>query len=190
MAFRFYDHDIIPGVKLINIKQINDERGWFKETYVENDFFNNELNIKIVQENHSCSKKNVFRGMHYQSWPYEQGKLIRVINGSLVDFFVDLRVDSNTFGKLGYSKLDKDSHMIWIPRGFAHGVYTLEDDTELIYKCDNKYFPLSEHGIYVGSIPEINSVIDEYGITYELGWVNMSDKDLKWPDFCDAKYFE
>ena len=179
MAFEFHNHQTIPDVKLIFPKKIMDDRGWFQETYVERDFrYYGNLDLYITQENHSSSKANVFRGMHYQLWPNDQGKLVRCLNGSFIDYFVDLRQSSGTFGKIGNYKMTKGGPLIWIPSGFAHGVLTLEDNTELLYKCDNRYSPLDERGINPHSI--IKDLPDDLII---------NPKDLQWPSFESAEYF-
>lgn len=177
MAFRFLPHSTIPDVKVIEPRKIHDSRGWFMESYVEREFTQNNLHFNFVQENHSCSDKGVFRGLHYQIWPYDQGKLIRVVRGRLIDYFMDLRMSSKTFGVLGTFELAPDSPMLWIPRGFAHGVHILEDGTELIYKVDNSYGPLHERGIDPRCV--INLPDD----------IILSDKDKNWPNFINATYF-
>lgn len=177
MPFIFTDHPELPDVKIIEGKIINDDRGWFMESYVERDFFVNNLKINICQENHSKSSTNVFRGLHYQLWPYDQGKLVRVVKGSLVDYFMDLRVSSKTFGIIGNYKLDSPNILLWIPRGFAHGIHILEDNTEIVYKVDNRYSPFSEAGIDPRTVLDLpNDII-------------LSNKDKNWPGFIDAKYF-
>lgn len=172
MAFTFSDYKDIPDVKIIWPKIIKDERGWFAEMYNKQEFNNNGLHVNVVQENHSRSNAGVFRGLHYQTWPYEQGKLIRVIKGRLIDYFLDLRKSSKSFGKLGSYLLTPSGPMLWIPRGFAHGIYIIEDDTELIYKVDNLYAPLHERGIsarsVIGDLP--SSVI-------------LNTRDEQWPIF-------
>lgn len=178
MALTFSKHDDIPDVRIIWPKVIGDDRGWFSETYVEREFFNNELNIHIVQENHSKSKAGVFRGLHYQRWPYEQGKLVRVLKGRLIDYFMDIRKSSPTFGLISNYTLTAGGPMLWIPRGFAHGVYILEDDTELLYKVDNVYAPLHECGIKATSV--INGLPTN---------IQFSEKDRQWPIFDNAVYF-
>ncbi|MCD9490695.1 dTDP-4-dehydrorhamnose 3,5-epimerase [Photobacterium phosphoreum] len=125
-----------------------DERGFFLESWNENKF--NSLisnNIHFVQDNHSKSKKNIIRGLHYQSGK-PQGKLVRVVSGAVFDVAVDLRSDSVTFGQwFGIVLSAKNKKQLWIPRGFAHGFYTLEDNTEFVYKCDEYYDPSVEISI-------------------------------------------
>ena len=178
MAFYFHAYTDIPDVKVIYPKRINDERGWFMESYVEREFLNNGIRLDFIQENHSCSQAGVFRGLHYQRYPYDQGKLVRCTRGSLTDYFMDMRQNSKTFGKLGSYKLTaKNSEMVWVPRGFAHGIHILEDDTEIMYKVDNVYAPTYECGVNPLSCIEFDEV------------PLLSEKDKAWPDFENAVYF-
>lgn len=178
MSFQFYKHDLIDSVVIIHHKRIVDDRGWFEETFNNWEFnFYANLDIHIVQENHSKSMKGVFRGLHYQQWPYEQGKLVRCASGSFMDYFVDMRKSSRSFGKVGSYLLNCNGPSLWIPRGFAHGVYILEDNTEIVYKVDNKYSSLSECGVYAPSLLDLPKDI------------KLSNKDENWPTFGDAVYF-
>lgn len=125
-----------------------DERGFFLESWNE-DKFNSLIsnNTHFVQDNHSKSKKNIIRGLHYQLGK-PQGKLVRVVNGAVFDVAVDLRPNSITFGQwFGVLLSAKNKKQLWIPRGFAHGFYTLEDNTEFVYKCDEYYDPSAEVSI-------------------------------------------
>ena len=109
---------------------------------------NNKYNFHALQENESKSCKGVFRGLHFQKPPYEQAKLVRVLSGHVVDFAVDIRKDSPTFGKCTYAKLTGESKLqFFIPRGFAHGFYVFSDEAVFEYKCDNYYNKESEDGI-------------------------------------------
>ena len=142
---------IETGVKdlfIIEPQIFEDTRGFFLESYNYNDF--KELGIEniFVQDNHSKSSKGVLRGLHFQKGEYSQAKLVRVLKGAVLDIAIDLRKNSKTFGKYVAVELNgKNKRMLFIPRGFAHGFLTLEDDTEFIYKCDNFYNPKSEAGI-------------------------------------------
>ncbi len=118
------------------------------ESYNYNDF--KELGIEniFVQDNHSKSLKGVLRGLHFQKEEYSQAKLVRVLKGTVLDIAVDLRKDSETFGKYIAVELnEKNKKMLFIPKGFAHAFLSLENDTEIFYKCDNFYNPKSESGI-------------------------------------------
>ena len=142
---------IETGVKdlfIIEPQIFEDTRGFFLESYNYNDF--KELGIEniFVQDNHSKSLKGVLRGLHFQKEKYSQAKLVRVLKGSVLDIAVDLRKDSETFGKYIAVELnEKNKKMFFIPRNFAHGFLTLEDNTEFFYKCDNFYNSKSEAGI-------------------------------------------
>ena len=118
-----------------------DSRGYFTESFNQR-IFNNLTNLSIdfVQDNHSLSKKYVLRGLHYQKSPCEQAKLLRVISGSIFDVVVDIRKNSKNFGKwLGFNLSSENSLQLWIPRGYAHGFLSLEDNTQVFYKTDNFY---------------------------------------------------
>ncbi len=118
-----------------------DSRGYFTESFNQHVFNNlTNLSIDFVQDNHSLSKKHVLRGLHYQKSPYEQAKLVRVISGSIFDVVVDIRKNSKNFGKwLGFNLSSENSLQLWIPRGYAHGFVSLEDNTQVFYKTDNFY---------------------------------------------------
>ena len=133
------------GLLILQPKIFKDERGLFFESWNESVFKSHGINISFIQDNHSVSKKNVLRGLHFQNHPYGQGKLVRVTKGSALDVVLDLRKDSKTYGKHFKLKLsDQNSTMLWIPYGFAHGFIALEDQTVFQYKCDELYHPESE----------------------------------------------
>ena len=141
----------IPDVILIEPLVFEDGRGWFMESFNEERFHKafNELGLEhpgyFVQDNHSCSKKNVLRGLHYQRAPHMQGKLVRVVQGSVYDVAVDIRKDSLYFGKwVGATLSAENKHMLWIPEGFAHGFLALEDNTHFLYKTTSIYNKESE----------------------------------------------
>ena len=118
------------------------------ETYKSTDFKKVGIKDNFTQENHSKSKKNVLRGLHYQLNPKAQGKLVRVINGAVIDVAVDLRKGSPYYGKhISIELSTKNKNMLWIPPGFAHGFYSLEDKTELVYKTTDEYSPEDERSI-------------------------------------------
>lgn len=120
-----------------------DPRGYFYESFKQS-----TLNVDFVQENQSMSKKNVFRGFHFQTGEFAQAKLVRVIKGSVMDIVIDLRKDSLTCGKVFQLELSDTNHFqMFVPRGFAHGFITLQDDTIFQYKCDNYYNKQYESGI-------------------------------------------
>ncbi len=139
----------LKGCFVITPKVFEDERGYFFENFNKK-IFEKETGVVIdfVQDNQSLSSKGVLRGLHFQSGKFEQAKLVRVIKGSVLDFCVDLRKDSPTFGKHFSIILDVvEKKQLFIPRGFAHGFLVLEDNTIFSYKCDNYYNKASEKGI-------------------------------------------
>jgi dTDP-4-dehydrorhamnose 3,5-epimerase len=155
------------NVYIIEENIYEDERGYFMETWNELKYSNRKLLSNIpslkaiqndnslfstlfLQDNMSVSHKNVFRGLHYQTGMWEQSKLVRVLKGSVVDFIVDLRQDSQTYGKFEYFELnDKNKLSLFIPPYFAHGFLSLEDDTIFTYKCGNYYNKEHEGSINV-----------------------------------------
>jgi len=139
----------LKNVFEIILNPLRDERGFFMRTFDYQVFLNKNLNSHWVQENHSGTiKKNTLRGLHLQLPPFSETKLIRCIKGKVFDVFVDLRKDSATFGQWDSVELSEDNYkMILIPKGFAHGFYTLSDNCEVTYKVDNYYSPSHEIGL-------------------------------------------
>ena len=138
----------LPGLLIIDPTVFGDERGYFFESYNAEMFRNVGLDSDFVQDNESRSVKGVLRGLHFQEPPYEQGKLVRVVRGSVMDVSVDIRKDSPTYGKYAAFELsEQNKRQLWIPAGFAHGFVTLEDDTIFIYKCTQLYKRESENAI-------------------------------------------
>ena len=147
-----------PILDLLSIKPdvFMDERGYFYESYNQNRFMQNGLDMIFVQDNESKSAKNVLRGLHFQKPPFAQGKLVHVIKGAVIDVAVDIRKKSPTFGKWHSALLTEENKvMFWIPEGFAHGFITLEDNTIFSYKCTNVYDKASEGSIRWND-PDIN----------------------------------
>ncbi|MBE0638066.1 MAG: dTDP-4-dehydrorhamnose 3,5-epimerase [Bacteroidales bacterium] len=138
----------IQDLLIIKPRVFEDERGYFFESYNKQVFLENGINATFVQDNESRSMKHVLRGLHFQKPPFSQGKLVRVMRGSVLDVAVDLRKKSPTYGKWASIVLsDKNKWMYWIPEGFAHGFLTLEDNTVFFYKCTNVYNSKSEGSI-------------------------------------------
>ena len=139
----------IKGVFEIILSPRNDNRGFFMRTFDDAAFKENGLDRNWVQENHSRSEnKGIIRGLHFQLPPFSETKMVRCINGSVLDVFVDLRKDSETFGQWDSIELSADNKkMIHIPRGFAHGFCTLTETSEVVYKVDNFYSPENERGL-------------------------------------------
>ena len=178
MPFTFTRLDI-PEVILVQPKLFPDDRGFFAETYKMTDFKSNGIEMDFVQDNHSKSKAGVLRGLHYQTNPKAQGKLVRVVSGSVFDVAIDIRKNSPTYGKWVSAVLDAKQHnMLWIPPGFAHGVLVLEDDTQLIYKVTEQYSPEHDRCIRWDD-PEI-------AVKWPINNPDLSEKDLKAPYFKDV----
>jgi len=151
----------IPDVFLIEPQVFEDDRGFFFESFNQKEFedaIGREVNF--VQDNHSKSTKGVLRGLHYQADPYQQAKLVRVINGEVWDVAVDIRKGSKSYGQWVAEKLSSDNKkQLWIPEGFAHGFYVLSEIAEFVYKVNNYYSKKHEKSFH---------------------WKN-NDFDIKWP---------
>jgi dTDP-4-dehydrorhamnose 3,5-epimerase len=137
----------IPEVKIIRATRFHDERGFFIETYKEAEYL--EIGIpKFVQDNLSESSKGVIRGLHWQTSPFGQGKLVSCLTGSILDVAVDIRKGSKTFGNYIAIELRSDEPLaLWVPEGFAHGFQSLEDDTRVHYKVTNYWNKESEQSL-------------------------------------------
>ena len=173
----------IPEVVIIEPKVHGDDRGYFVETFRQ-DKLEEFIGYKIdfCQDNESKSSKGVLRGLHYQLAPAAQTKLVRVIQGSVLDVAVDIRKDSPTFGEYVAVKLTSENKkQLLVPRGFAHGFIVLEDDTTFAYKVDNYYSPQNDRGI---AFDDKDLDIDWILNTTEL---NLSAKDKVQVNLCDAK---
>ena len=145
----------IEGVYIIEPKVFGDNRGYFMETYNEQEFKNNRLDYNFVQDNQSKSKKGVLRGLHFQK-THPQAKLVRVLEGEVFDVAVDLRKGSKTYGKwVGVILSEENKKQFMIPRGFAHGFVVLSETAVFAYKCDDFYHPEDEGGI-MWNDPDIN----------------------------------
>jgi dTDP-4-dehydrorhamnose 3,5-epimerase len=136
----------IPEVLILEPAVHRDERGWFSESWNEARFnaallaMGQSVPRRFVQDNHSCSKAGVLRGLHYQLPPHAQGKLVRVVRGAAFDVAVDIRRGSPTFGRWAGALLNaQNQRQLWIPEGFAHGFLALEDDTHFLYKTTDVY---------------------------------------------------
>lgn len=146
----------IEGLLIIKPDVFKDERGYFFESYNKERFLKHGLDMTFVQDNESKSGKGVLRGLHFQKPPYAQGKLVRVVKGSVLDVAVDIRKGSPTYGKWEATVLSEENkEMFWIPEGFAHGFVTLEENTVFTYKCTNVYNKESE-GSLRWNDPDIN----------------------------------
>lgn len=166
----------IDGLLIIKPDVFKDDRGYFYESYNKERFAKAGLMIDFVQDNESKSSKGVLRGLHFQKPPFAQGKLVRVIKGSVMDVAVDLRKDSLTYGKWESVVLTEENKLqFWIPEGFAHGFVALEDNTIFNYKCTNVYNKESE-GSILWNDPDIN-------INWNIDNPILSEKDKISPLF-------
>ena len=181
----------IEGLCVITPAVHGDNRGYFMETYSQRDMEEAGLNMVFVQDNQSMSTKGVLRGLHFQK-QYPQTKLVRVIKGSVFDVAVDLRADSDTYGKwYGIILTEENKKQFLIPKGFAHGFLVLSDTAEFCYKCDDFYHPNDEGGL-AWNDPQIGVIWPQVTGTYAgtasaQGYVledgtplNLSEKDQKW----------
>ncbi len=163
----------IPGVVVFEPEVHGDHRGYFMETWRADTFTGAGVELSFVQDNQSSSHRGVLRGLHYQI-KQPQGKLVRVISGSVFDVAVDLRRSSPTFGRWAGAELSADNHrLIWVPPGFGHGFYVLSEQAEFVYKCTD-YYALEHERVINYDDPDI-------GIKWPLvSGVEtvLSDKDL------------
>lgn len=152
----------IKGIFLIESKVYSDERGFFLESFNQKEFQKTiDSNMLFVQDNHSESKKNVFRGLHFQNPPYAQAKLLRVTKGKALDIFLDIRKNSSTYGKTGHYELsENDGKCLYIPKGIAHGFLALENETHFQYKCSDFYHPRNEETILFEGYDEFPLSLD------------------------------
>lgn len=166
----------IEGLKIIELKIFKDERGYFNERFQVEKFKNAGLPYQFVQDNHSYSKANVLRGLHFQNNP-DQGKLVGTIQGSIWDVAVDLRKGSPTFGKhFGLELSSENGLTLWIPGGFAHGFCVLNDEgADVLYKVDTFYNPQKEVGVSWND-PDLN-------IPWPVKKPIVSERDQKLPSF-------
>lgn len=169
----------LKGAYLIKPRVFRDTRGFFLESYSRKKFAEAGIKADFVQDNHSLSvSKGVLRGMHFQGPEDTQAKLVRVIKGRVFDVIVDLRKKSETFGKWEGFELSSENFLIlFVPRGFAHGFCTMEDNTEFEYKCDNFYNPEKEGG-FIWNDPDLK-------IDWPVKNPTLSEKDGKLHFFKD-----
>ncbi len=162
----------IEGLLILKPSIFTDHRGYFFESWNKELFMNIGINLDFVQDNQSFSNKGVLRGLHFQNPPFSQGKLVRVIRGSVLDVAVDIRKESLTFGQYFSIELSEENNTIfWIPPGFAHGFVALEDNTFFSYKCTETYNKASE-GSLLWSDKDLN-------IDWKINNPIVSDKDNK-----------
>lgn len=175
----------IDGVWVIEPKVFNDARGYFMESFKEEEFCKNVGNVHFVQDNESKSSFGVLRGLHYQKGEFSQAKLVRVIKGRVLDVAVDLRRSSPTFGRYISVELSEDNkRQFFIPRGFAHGFLVLSEEAVFTYKVDNVYAPQAEASIRYND--------ETIGIDWPVAeeQLLLSAKDTDGVSFKDAEYFD
>ena len=173
------EHTPLNDCYILTPNIFGDERGAFFESFNKQQFYAaTGLDVDFVQDNQSISQKGVLRGLHFQNGEFAQAKLVRVIKGSVLDVVVDIRPNSQTFGK-HFSMIlsEQNNKQLFIPKGFAHGFLVLEDDTIFAYKCDNYYNKASESGIiYNDKTLNIDWQFPEKGLI-------ISEKDQILPTF-------
>lgn len=172
----------IEGLLIIELQVFGDSRGYFMETYNQEAFAKAGLHMQFVQDNQSMSTKGVLRGLHLQT-KFSQGKLVRVISGSVYDVGVDLRKGSPTYGKHdGVVLSGENKRMFYVPEGFAHGFLVLSDEAVFTYKCTQIYHPEYDAGIIYDD--------SEIGVDWPLDGieVKLSDKDKKLPTLSESGY--
>ena len=174
----------IEGLYVIEPTVFKDERGYFVETYNQNDMKEAGLDMVFVQDNQSMSTRGVLRGLHFQK-QFPQGKLVRVVRGKVFDVAVDLRSDSKTYGKwFGVELSAENMKQFYIPEGFAHGFLVLSDEVEFCYKCTDFYHPGDEVGL-AWNDPEIGV---EWPLEEGVDLI-ISEKDQKWKGLKDTFKF-
>ena len=173
----------INDVILIEPTLLEDGRGFFVETFRQ-DLFNQAIgyNVDFIQENESKSNEGVLRGLHYQIAPFSQAKLVRVIEGSVLDVVVDIRKSSSTFGQhISFELTAENKRQLFIPQGFAHGFVALSNSATFSYKVDNYYSPEHERGIAFDD--------EDLGIDWQLSkdLIKLSNKDKNNPVLADSQ---
>ncbi len=174
----------IPEVLIFEPTIFGDDRGYFIESYRQDLIEKHIGNIKFVQDNESFSQYGVLRGLHFQKPPFTQGKLVRVLQGEVLDVAVDIRLGSPTYGKYVAEKLSgENKRQLWVPQGFAHGFVVLSKTALFSYKCDNYYAPTHDGGI-AWNDPAIH-----------IDWllpnsvIQLSEKDKHQPSLTEIKDF-
>jgi len=172
----------IKGLLIVEPKVWKDNRGYFYESFNTKILSDAGIDVTFVQDNQSFSQKGALRGLHAQKDPFAQGKLVRVIQGRVIDVVVDIRKSSPTFGQHFALELSGDNHLqLWVPPGFLHGFITLEDDTIFTYKVSNYYDKNSEIGV-IWNDADLNI---EWGKEVPESEFLLSDKDQVLPAFKD-----
>jgi dTDP-4-dehydrorhamnose 3,5-epimerase len=167
----------IDELYTVNINRLEDERGFFGRVFCSQEFDEMNIESRVCQANISYNKlAGTMRGMHYQKTPFQETKFIRCINGSIYDVVIDLRKDSTTYCQsFGVELNDKNRTALFVPKDFAHGFVTLQDDTEVMYMVSQSYVPNAEDGI------RWNDPL--FSLDWPIEPVVVSSKDNSWPDF-------
>ena len=175
----------LEGVLILEPRVFGDKRGFFQESFNQNTFNQvTGLNTTFVQDNHSKSSRGVLRGLHYQLPPNAQGKLVRVVRGTVLDIAVDIKKSSPTFGQWTGVELSEENHrQFWIPEGFAHGFIVLSESADFLYKTNGYYAPESERCI-AWNDPDISVEWPDFGQPI------ISGKDAQGTLLKDAEVFE
>jgi len=169
----------LKGAFIIDLKKLEDERGFFARAWCKQEFEDHGLNPAFVQCNLSFNKKqNTLRGMHFQHEPYAEVKIVRCTKGAVFDVIVDLRPGSSTYLSWVGVELTEENHkMLYVPENFAHGYQTLSDNTEVLYQVSQFYTPKAEGGVRFND--------PAFGISWpETEKIVISEKDSSWPDYC------
>lgn len=187
------DEKLLDGLIVYEPKIFYDNRGYFYESYNSERYKNIGIDADFVQDNESLSKAMTIRGLHWQAGDFAQAKLVRVIRGAVIDFVLDIRKESETFGKFQFVFLSSANKVqFYVPKGFAHGFVALNSDTIFSYKCDNYYNKESERGINMldpaleldEKLNEFMSSIGSYKIDFDK--IVISEKDKLHPNLADA----
>ena len=165
----------MPGVVLVEPTSFADDRGFFVETFKQSEYKKAGIDFVPVQENHSQSRKGVLRGLHYQSEPFAQAKLVWVVRGSVFDVAVDIRKGSPSYGKWAAAELTaQNKSLLFVPKGFAHGFVALEDNSDVVYLVDAEYSKEHEIGLIWND--------GQIGIRWPVMQPLLSERDAKWPE--------
>ena len=175
----------IPDVYIIEPSVFGDHRGYFLESFNKKTFEENIGAVHFIQDNESKSSKGVMRGLHFQKPPYAQAKLVRCIEGCVIDVAVDIRKESPTYGKHVSVELSgENKRQLFVPRGFAHGFSVLSENAVFAYKVDNRYVPESDSGIRYDD-KELNI---DWGLTEEEIQLSEKDKNLSFFKDLDSPF--
>jgi dTDP-4-dehydrorhamnose 3,5-epimerase len=175
----------IPDVLIFEPNVFGDHRGYFMETFRTDEIQKHIGEVNFVQDNESCSSYGVLRGLHYQKPPFTQSKLVRVMQGEVLDVAVDIRKGSPTYGQhVAVLLTEENKKQLWVPKGFAHGFVVLSETAQFAYKCDNYYTPSHDAGIaWDDKVLDIDWRLD-------LKDVKLSEKDKNQPDFSEESVFD